>query len=51
MKTEVITEYWFGEEAEGSNQSSGQCGHGDDRVEEEGDGSDDDGFKQIGLAI
>ncbi|KAL4370569.1 hypothetical protein AHAS_Ahas06G0078900 [Arachis hypogaea] len=44
MKTKAITEHWFGEEAERSNQSYGQCGHGDDRAEEEGDGDNDDGF-------
>ncbi|KAL4328673.1 hypothetical protein AHAS_Ahas13G0223600 [Arachis hypogaea] len=43
MKTEAITEHWFGEEAEGSDRSGGQCGHGDDRAEEEGDGNDGDG--------
>ncbi|KAL4355685.1 hypothetical protein AHAS_Ahas09G0011400 [Arachis hypogaea] len=42
METEAITEYWFGEEAKGSDWSGGQCGHGDVRVEEEGDGNDDD---------
>ncbi|KAL4369973.1 hypothetical protein AHAS_Ahas06G0019300 [Arachis hypogaea] len=42
IKTEVITEHWFGEKAEGSNRSGGQCGHGDDRTEEEGDGDDED---------
>ncbi|QHO35853.1 uncharacterized protein DS421_9g278880 [Arachis hypogaea] len=26
MKTEAITEHWFGEEAEGSDRSGGQCG-------------------------
>ncbi|QHO08612.1 uncharacterized protein DS421_14g474170 [Arachis hypogaea] len=44
MKTKAITEHWFEEEAEGSDQSGGQYGHGDDRTEEEGDGDDDDGF-------
>ena len=43
METEAITEHWFGEEAEGSDRSGGQCGHGDDRAEEEEDGNDDDG--------
>ncbi|KAL4391267.1 hypothetical protein AHAS_Ahas03G0228000 [Arachis hypogaea] len=43
MKTEAIIEYWFGEEAKGSDWSSGQYGHGDDRTKEEGDGDDDDG--------
>ncbi|KAL4373311.1 hypothetical protein AHAS_Ahas05G0069100 [Arachis hypogaea] len=42
MKTEVITEHWFGEEVKGSDWSGGQCGHGDVRAEEEGDGNDDD---------
>ncbi|KAL4294557.1 hypothetical protein AHAS_Ahas18G0240000 [Arachis hypogaea] len=37
MKTEAITEYWFGEEAEESDRRGGQCGHGDDRTEKEGD--------------
>ncbi|KAL4350346.1 hypothetical protein AHAS_Ahas10G0132800 [Arachis hypogaea] len=26
MKTKAITEHWFGEEAEGSDRSGGQCG-------------------------
>ncbi|KAL4356795.1 hypothetical protein AHAS_Ahas09G0122400 [Arachis hypogaea] len=26
METEIITEHWFGEEAEGSDRSGGQCG-------------------------
>ncbi|KAL4305422.1 hypothetical protein AHAS_Ahas16G0076700 [Arachis hypogaea] len=43
METEAITEHWFKEEVEGSDQSGGQCDHGDDRAEEEGDGNDDDG--------
>ncbi|KAL4375159.1 hypothetical protein AHAS_Ahas05G0253900 [Arachis hypogaea] len=43
METKAIIEHWFGEEAEGSDQSGGQCGHGDDRAEEEGDCNDDDG--------
>ncbi|QHO24355.1 uncharacterized protein DS421_12g371520 [Arachis hypogaea] len=43
METEAITEHWFREEVEGSDQSGGQCGHEDDRAEEEGDGNDDDG--------
>ncbi|KAL4394622.1 hypothetical protein AHAS_Ahas02G0170400 [Arachis hypogaea] len=43
MKTEVIIEHWFGEEAERSDRSGGQCGHGDDKAEEEGDDNDDDG--------
>ncbi|QHO54758.1 uncharacterized protein DS421_2g59580 [Arachis hypogaea] len=43
MKIEVITEHWLGEEVERSNRSGGQCGHGDDRAEEEGDGNDNDG--------
>ncbi|KAL4357709.1 hypothetical protein AHAS_Ahas09G0213800 [Arachis hypogaea] len=40
MKTEAITEYRFGEEAERSDRSGGQCGHRDVRAEEEGDGND-----------
>ncbi|RYR54079.1 hypothetical protein Ahy_A06g029343 [Arachis hypogaea] len=43
MKTKAIPKYWFGEEAEGSDRSGGQCGHGDDREEEEGDDNDNDG--------
>ncbi|KAL4373483.1 hypothetical protein AHAS_Ahas05G0086300 [Arachis hypogaea] len=43
MKTEAITKYLFEEEAEGCNRISGQCGHGDDRTEGEGDGNNDDG--------
>ncbi|KAL4393831.1 hypothetical protein AHAS_Ahas02G0091300 [Arachis hypogaea] len=35
MKTEAIIEHWFGEEAEESDQSGGQCGHEDDKAEEE----------------
>ncbi|QHO00444.1 uncharacterized protein DS421_13g406610 [Arachis hypogaea] len=42
MKTGAITEHWFEEEVEGSDQSGKQYGHGDDRVEEEGDDNDDD---------
>ncbi|KAL4391498.1 hypothetical protein AHAS_Ahas03G0251100 [Arachis hypogaea] len=41
IETEAITEHWFREEVEGSDQCGGQRGHGDDRVEEEGDGNDD----------
>lgn len=41
IETEAITEHWFGEEAKGSDRNGGQCGHGDDRAEEEGDGNDD----------
>ncbi|QHN88243.1 uncharacterized protein DS421_16g561920 [Arachis hypogaea] len=41
MKTEAIIEHWFGEEAEVSDQSGGQCGHGDDIAEEEGNGDDE----------
>ncbi|KAL4316611.1 hypothetical protein AHAS_Ahas15G0302400 [Arachis hypogaea] len=43
MEIEAITEHWLGEEVEGSDQNNGQCGHGDDRAEEEGDGNDNDG--------
>ncbi|KAL4305679.1 hypothetical protein AHAS_Ahas16G0102400 [Arachis hypogaea] len=42
MEIEAITEHWFEEEAEGSDWSGGQCSHGDDRIEKEGDGDDDD---------
>ncbi|KAL4374617.1 hypothetical protein AHAS_Ahas05G0199700 [Arachis hypogaea] len=42
MKTETITEHWFGEEAEGSDRSGEQCGYGDVRVEEEADGNNND---------
>ncbi|KAL4307904.1 uncharacterized protein DS421_16g561910 [Arachis hypogaea] len=41
MKTEAIIEHWFGKEAEVSDQSSGQCSHGDDIAEEEGDGDNE----------
>ncbi|KAL4370858.1 hypothetical protein AHAS_Ahas06G0107800 [Arachis hypogaea] len=44
MKTKATTEHWFGEEAEGSDRSGGQCGHGDNSAEEEGDGKNHDGF-------
>ncbi|QHO26754.1 uncharacterized protein DS421_7g202250 [Arachis hypogaea] len=42
MENEAITEHWFGEEAKGSDRSGRQCGHGDDRAEEEGDDNDDE---------
>ncbi|RYR47412.1 hypothetical protein Ahy_A07g033339 [Arachis hypogaea] len=41
METTTITEHWFEEEVEESAQGGGQCSHGDDRAEEEGDGDDD----------
>ncbi|KAL4374658.1 hypothetical protein AHAS_Ahas05G0203800 [Arachis hypogaea] len=44
METEAIIEHWFAGEAEGSNQSGRQCGYGDVKAEEEGDGNDDDKF-------
>ncbi|KAL4374096.1 hypothetical protein AHAS_Ahas05G0147600 [Arachis hypogaea] len=44
METEAITEHWFGEEYKGSDQSGGECGHGDVRVEEEEDGNDDNEY-------
>ncbi|KAL4364963.1 hypothetical protein AHAS_Ahas07G0058600 [Arachis hypogaea] len=49
MKIEAITEPWFREKAEGSDRSGGQCGHGDSKAEEEGDGDDDDGLKKSNL--
>ncbi|KAL4390167.1 hypothetical protein AHAS_Ahas03G0118000 [Arachis hypogaea] len=44
MKTEVIIEHRFREEVKGSDQNGRQCGHKDDRAEEEGDddGDNDD---------
>ncbi|KAL4336753.1 hypothetical protein AHAS_Ahas12G0041700 [Arachis hypogaea] len=42
IETEAITEHCFGEEAEGSDWSGRQCGYGDDRVDEEGDGDNND---------
>ncbi|KAL4330966.1 hypothetical protein AHAS_Ahas13G0452900 [Arachis hypogaea] len=44
MKTKAITGHWFREEVEGSDQSGGQCGYGDNRAEEEKDGDDDARF-------
>ncbi|KAL4356121.1 hypothetical protein AHAS_Ahas09G0055000 [Arachis hypogaea] len=49
METEAITEHWFGEEAEGSDRSGGQCGHGDDRAEEEGVTTTMTGFNKSDL--
>ncbi|RYR52263.1 hypothetical protein Ahy_A06g027187 [Arachis hypogaea] len=47
MKTKAITEHWFKEKVEGSNQSGRQYDHRDYRAEEEGDGNDDKYLRDI----